>query len=129
MKGLFLLIMIPFFTGCMLLPQPEVNEPSRRLPTAVSDLDNLEMLLLNEQQPIASQAPDADAEDQLRLGMPKQFVKRYFGRPNVVEVAGNPVYGNERWIYERKVSTLDGYYTEKKVIYFEGGRIVGWETK
>ncbi len=59
--------------------------------------------------------------------MPKQKVSLHLGSPNQIEVAGNPKYGNERWVYERSVPTIDGYYKETKVIYFEGGSVVGWE--
>ena len=128
MKALFFLVLVPVFTGCMLLPQQGYNQASRKLHSPTSDIDSLEMLLLNDEQPIAAKTSETEEQDQLQIGMPKHHVRRYFGRPSMVEVAGNPVYGNERWTYTTRVSTPEGYYTEEKVIYFEDGQIVGWET-
>lgn len=61
------------------------------------------------------------------LGMTKQAVKESWGEPELVEVAGNPIYGNERWKYLQEVSSPEGYQTEARVIYFESGRVAGWE--
>lgn len=61
-------------------------------------------------------------------GMSRGAVKQSWGEPDLIESAGNPIYGNERWIYNKLVSTQDGYKSEKRVIYFEAGRVVGWET-
>lgn len=126
MKVLSLLVLSQFFVACLMTPNP--TEPSRKYHSEISDLDNLEMLLLNEQQPIYENNRDIASSDALRLGMNKKNVKRNLGLPKHVEVAGNPKYGNERWVYEKAVPTMDGYYKEFKVIYFEGGRLVGWET-
>ena len=97
-----------------------------------SDLDNIEMLLANEQdeqiQTSFERAPASLGErENVKVGMARRNVKMRLGRPVDVETAGNPKYGNERWIYEKSVPTLDGYYKEKKVIYFENGNVVGWE--
>ena len=127
MKTLSLLLCLIFLSGCMLLRQPP-QDASRRLPPAVSDLDNLEMLLMNEQNGGYSEQAQLETE-RLRIGMPKSYVRRQLGHPSVVEVAGNPVYGNERWIYENSIETLKGSYQETRVIYFEEGSVVGWETK
>lgn len=53
------------------------------------------------------------------LGMSKSEVMNNWGRPARVEVAGNPTYENERWVYN-----LNG---AMKYIYFESGRVGGWE--
>lgn len=110
----------------MISPQP--TQALRRTSPHLSDLDNLEMLLLNEQQPIHQNSRKFASTDNIRLGMQRRRVKMSLGSPMHVEVAGNPKYGNERWIYEKEIPTLDGYYTEKQVIYFEGGSVVGWES-
>jgi hypothetical protein len=52
-------------------------------------------------------------------GMSKSDVMNNWGRPNRVEVAGNPSFENERWIYN-----VNG---ASKYIYFESGRVQGWE--
>ncbi len=61
-------------------------------------------------------------------GMSRTAVKQSWGEPDAVEIAGNTIYGNERWKYTKQVSTDDGYKLETRIIYFESGRVVGWET-
>lgn len=53
------------------------------------------------------------------LGMNKQDVLASLGKPMRVEVAGNPRNENERWLYR-----MNGF---QKYIYFESGRVEGWE--
>lgn len=69
-----------------------------------------------------------DSED-IAMGMPADYVKRSWGDPDAIEVSGNSIYKNERWKYLKQVSTPQGYHQEKRHIYFEGGRVVGWETE
>jgi hypothetical protein len=57
--------------------------------------------------------------DVVTLGMSKSDVMGSIGRPNRVEIAGNPNFENERWLY-----SVNG---AKKYIYFESGRVEGWE--
>ena len=61
-------------------------------------------------------------------GMPKSAVVQSWGEPESVEHAGDPVYGNERWRYSKLVSTQDGYQQQTRIVYFESGRVAGWET-
>ncbi len=61
-------------------------------------------------------------------GMSRFAVKQSWGEPDAIEVAGNTLYGNERWKYTKQVSTDDGYKIETRIVYFESGRVVGWET-
>lgn len=63
----------------------------------------------------------------IALGMTQKAVTESWGDPDAVEVAGNPIYGYERWKYNRYVSGNEGYQKEMRVVYFEGGRVVGWE--
>lgn len=63
------------------------------------------------------------------LGMPADFVKKSWGEPDAIENSGNPIYKNERWKYIKQVSTPNGYHQEKRYVYLEGGRVVGWETE
>lgn len=65
----------------------------------------------------------------IAIGMPAEYVKKSWGEPINVEVSGNPIYRNERWQYNKQVSTPQGYKQEKRYVYFEGGRVVGWETE
>jgi len=52
-------------------------------------------------------------------GMSKTDVMNNWGRPSRVEVAGNPSFENERWLYNVNGAT--------KYIYFESGSVEGWE--
>ena len=67
------------------------------------------------------------AEQDVALGMSRQAVKQSWGDPDGVEVAGNPIYGNERWQYPTNSATTEGVNSEKRTIYFESGVVVGWE--
>lgn len=69
-----------------------------------------------------------DSQD-IAIGMPQDYVKRSWGNPVNVEVSGNPIYKNEKWKYQKYVSGPEGYRQETRVVYFEGGRVVGWETE
>ncbi len=71
-------------------------------------------------------AQTIEAKD-IALGMTQKAVMESWGDPDAVEVAGNPIYGFERWKYHRYVSGADGYQKEMRIVYFEGGRVVGWE--
>jgi hypothetical protein len=55
----------------------------------------------------------------LGLGMNKDEVVESLGRPYKVEIAGNPSFENERWVYKMNGAT--------KYIYFESGTVQGWE--
>lgn len=63
----------------------------------------------------------------IALGMSQKAVSESWGDPDSVETAGNPLFGYERWKYNRYVSGNDGYQKESRIVYFEGGRVVGWE--
>lgn len=123
----------------------EVEQYSKALPYMTSDFEKMEFLSLEgfeERQLWLSQKnfptrPTesakslqelVDARD-IALGMPQTLVKRSWGDPDAVEVSGNPRFKNERWTYETNVSTPDGYRLEKKSVYFEGGKVVGWEVE
>lgn len=69
-----------------------------------------------------------DSQD-IAVGMPQEYVRRSWGDPLLVEFSGSPIYKNERWKYQRQVSSVQGYRKETRYVYFEGGRVVGWETE
>lgn len=65
----------------------------------------------------------------LTIGMNQELVKKSWGDPESVEYSGNPVYRNEKWRYVRDVPSPNGYKRQLRYVYFEGGRVVGWETE
>lgn len=68
-------------------------------------------------------------QNDISLGMTREAVEASWGLPDDKEVAGNKLYGNEKWYYTGQITSSDGYMTEKRVVIFEGGRVVGWETR
>lgn len=52
------------------------------------------------------------------LGMSKEEVENFLGRPSRLEVAGDPKYENERWTYASGETV--------RHIYFESGSVGGW---
>lgn len=66
-------------------------------------------------------------QNDIALGMAKQAVRESWGDPAVVEYAGRPGAGNERWSYKEYIPTSEGYQEEQRVLYFENGVLVGWE--
>lgn len=74
-----------------------------------------------------SVAKTIEAHD-ISTGMTQKAVRESWGDPDSVENAGNPMYGYERWNYHRFTPGADGYEKQNRVVYFESGRVVGWET-
>jgi hypothetical protein len=69
-----------------------------------------------------------EAQD-IAMGMSTDLVKKSWGEPESVETSGNELYRNERWRYTRDIATPNGYRRERRFVYFEGGRVVGWESE
>lgn len=65
----------------------------------------------------------------IALGMPMEYVLKSWGEPSSREVSGNPSFRNEKWKYIRNISSSDGFRQEKRYVYFEQGKVVGWETE
>lgn len=66
----------------------------------------------------------------IAIGFTKKAVRDSWGEPELIEVAGNPIYGNERWYYSDYTSTAEeGYRSLKRIVYFESGVVVGWESR
>jgi hypothetical protein len=81
-----------------------------------------------------SQAPNPKLKEiiddgDIAVGMPQDFVRKAWGEPQDKQVSGNPLYKNEKWRYTRYISSGDGFKKEIRLVYFEGGKVVGWETE
>lgn len=118
---------------------------SKVLPWLKDDAEKIEMLSIpslegrqnwiNRQNiwsrarvPVARMKELIDSQD-IAVGMPMEYVRRAWGDPLSVETSGNPIYRNERWKYMRNVPGSDGFHQQKRFVYFEGGRVVGWDTE
>jgi hypothetical protein len=84
--------------------------------------------LLKEETSYTEPVAKAIEENDITVGMSPKAVKESWGDPDIVETAGDPMYGYERWNYHRFVAGNEGYQKENRIVYFEGGRVVGWET-
>jgi hypothetical protein len=69
-----------------------------------------------------------ESNDVIR-GMTMKAVKESWGDPDFVEVAGDKLYGNQRWGYKKYVSSESGYNKEQRIIIFEAGRVAGWDRR
>lgn len=85
--------------------------------------------ILNRPAELATRYKRLIDNQDIAIGMPNDLVKKSWGDPLSVESSGNTLYKNEKWRYARTLSTQDGFKNEKRVVYFEGGRVVGWETE
>lgn len=115
----------------------------KSMPWFKSDSERLEFLKQNgyyarqswlRKNSIGKRPLDLDSETEdlisakdIAIGMPNDLVKRSWGNPDSVDVAGNPIYGNERWRYKRYTPSSEGYKLQSRVVYFEAGKVVGWE--
>jgi hypothetical protein len=63
------------------------------------------------------------------VGMTSENLKKSWGEPREIFVSGLPQFGNSRWVYLKQVPTPDGYKTQKRIVYFEGGLVAGWDTQ
>ncbi len=124
--------------------QKERLQYSKILPWLASDSEKIEVLSIPSiegrqvwinKNKIWSRAKDLKHFDEIvesqdiALGMPQDYVRKSWGEPSQIETSGNSIYKNERWQYLKQVSTPQGYKQESRLVYFEGGRVVGWETE
>lgn len=123
----------------------EVEQYSKALPWFKSDSERIEFLrqpnfearqewLNTNQFSKRSQLAKSEFQELIQaqdiaLGMPQSLVAQSWGEPQNIEVSGQPEFRNERWRYFKYISTQDGFRPEKKTVYFEGGRVVGWDVE
>jgi hypothetical protein len=69
--------------------------------------------------------PEESPRRDIFLGMEMRDVRDIWGIPLDIESAGDPRSGNQRWVYP---GSLEWVSYGKRLVYFEAGRVVGWET-
>lgn len=112
---LLMIAILPFFTGCALLSDNRLGE---------FDEDALAEARIAERLRIRSAIETRD----VTLGMKPNQVRSAWGTPMDVQVAGHPDSGNQRWIYSEGLSLR--YGTQPiRIVYFEDGKVAGWETR
>lgn len=125
--------------------QKEKEQYSKILPWLKSDKERIDFLTIPtiegrqawiQQNGIwqRSKAPSTTIKQiiddgDIALGMPQEFVRKAWGEPQEKQVSGNPIYKNEKWKYTRYIASGDGFKKEVRLVYFEGGKVVGWETE
>lgn len=67
---------------------------------------------------VSPQEEDAISHHEIAQGMTKDAVLKSWGKPASIEVAGNPKYENERWVYKKN--------RRYEYVYFEGGQVEGY---
>lgn len=123
----------------------EKEQYSKVLPWLMNDQEKLEFLSIpslegrqtwiqQHQVWSRSQVPNEELKNlvdnqDITIGMQQDLVRRSWGEPQTVEVSGNPIYKNERWKYIRYITSPEGFKKETRLVYFEGGRVVGWESE
>jgi hypothetical protein len=60
-------------------------------------------------------------------GFPEDVAKTIDANDIQLGMSQKAVFGYERWKYNRYISGNDGYQKEQRVVFFEGGQVVGWE--
>ncbi len=65
---------------------------------------------------------------EVTLGMTTEDVLHVWGQPRWVESAGMSENHDQRWVYVNGLSERRNV-TPWKTVYFEGGRVAGWETQ
>lgn len=81
----------------------------------------------NQEETYSDEVAKTIESNDIALGMSQKAVLESWGDPDAIEGAGNQIYGYERWRYNRYISGNEGYQKEMRIVYFEGGRVVGWE--
>lgn len=80
------------------------------------------------QEGFSDELADLIEKKDIQVKMPKKAVLESWGDPEQIEVAGNPIYGFERWRYIRFESSQQGFKKVERLVYFEAGVVAGWET-
>jgi len=114
--------------------------PPQKSPAQTSDSDQpLIMQESNSGADLDSQAEEriekrrqrlqaAQARRDIILGMEMQDVRSTWGEPAEIQMAGDARQGNQKWTYQEGLSS-QWHISSARVIYFERGRVAGWESK
>ncbi len=74
------------------------------------------------------QVKNAYSAGDVALGMQMRDVEKLWGKPSRQEWAGDSSAGNARWTYYQGLASSQAM-SQARVVYFEEGQVVGWETK
>jgi hypothetical protein len=124
------LLPLTFLQGCASLFNRGSDESSDSAYSsqAAEAPANPDTLDLNSEEYHRTHVARAIEQQDIVPGMSPQEVVSAWGRPREIQVAGEGRSGgNERWLYYSGNSLRYGI-NQARVIYFENGRVAGWES-
>jgi hypothetical protein len=131
---IIIVIFLSVTSGCALFSTRNTDEYEDPILREALRVRGMDFRAVNESQWSEGQRQSRESEIQYGLetgeivvGMKMDDVVTVWGRPRDIEVAGDPRFGNQKWIYHEGVSSRWGL-RPLRVIYFEEGRVAGWET-
>ncbi len=68
-------------------------------------------------------------QNDITIGMDMQAVRESWGFPDDILMTGQEKHLNQIWKYSVPVQTPHDYYIEERVVKFQNGRVIGWESK
>ncbi|MCS6837290.1 MAG: outer membrane protein assembly factor BamE [Bdellovibrionaceae bacterium] len=68
-------------------------------------------------------------EQDIALGMTADLVRRAWGDPQEIAVSGIIPFGNMIWTYSSQETDSKGFRSRKRIVYFEDGQVVGWDSQ
>jgi hypothetical protein len=98
-----------------------LRDPYSRAPASLSSSGNDDLDGSMQRERIAP------TFNRLTLGMAMPQVIELWGKPSEVQTAGDANDGNQRWYYSEGVAGLYGLGSHR-IVYFEQGRVAGWES-
>lgn len=76
----------------------------------------------------SQEVQEAIQQNDILLYMPMNAVRESWGEPDAREISGQEYLGNERWTYKTYRADNEGYQEQERVLFFENGRVVAWQT-
>lgn len=77
--------------------------------------------------------PHQNIRPKLTIGMSMRDVEQIWGQPDTIFAAGEVNLGHQKWIYSTQKQMVEGHLlpqqnlVEDRVVYFEQGKVIGWE--
>ena len=114
MPGFWIFVgaMVAFASGCASL---------------IPDTDFQKVAPPSSPRQIVSQVPPITRPTSIYIGMSMREVEEFWGEPSQVYRAGlDQTSPNQKWVYHLSPSGMGVHAS--RVVYFENGQVIGWET-
>lgn len=135
MKKTWIVILLTLLTGCTTVSS-ESDVPDKDPIARAAFEKSVQSESAPSPAPPLETQPKLSKAQEIRLaleaeeiipGMSMDDVLSVWGRPTHVEVAGEVRFKNQKWTYSDRSSHYLGPSTSR-IVYFEEGKVVGWET-